>query len=820
MNRRPALNLDISLIGLALGAASVLPVHAAPSPVSTSIAMQGLLPVKVNAAEGQILMTLPAPDKDGMAGRFLYATALRTGLGSASVRLDRAMNGPTEILAFRRIGKKVAIIFENPRFRATGGSRAEQTAARESFPVTMVWMSDIVSTEADGRLVIDIASFLTRDVMGIAGRLNEDGKGFKLVEGLSVADPLSVRVFPDNIEMEAVQTFQSDTPGPQVEAISPDSRQVSLIVHHSIIRLPDAGYKSRLFDIRAGGFASQAIDFGTPLGQDVVYQLANRFRVEKIDPAAARSKVKKPIIFYIDNAAPEPVRTALAEGVAWWSDAFDAAGLVDAFQVKIMTDDIDPLDVRYNVVNWGNRLTRGWSFGQVIADPRTGEIVKSSVLLGSLRVRQDMVIFESLVGAGETNSGSASDPVRASLARIRQLGAHEVGHALGFMHNFAASTQGRISVMDYPGPQIEVKDGKIDLSDAYAKGIGEWDKFTVDWLYGQPMPGIDPEADAQAKLGSPKAITMRFITDIDGRAADAPNAWGSMWDNGPDPAAELERIMSVRRTAIANFGAGVLRPGEPLANLRRKFVPVWLLHRYQIEAAAKLVGGLDYGYAVAGDERPLASPVPAAVQIDALNALLLTLSATDLTVPDRLVGALSTGIQGRSDPQFDVEVFKNAGASAFDPLVAADVAAQVTLNTLLAPARLKRVYEQHRRDASLLGLDTLFDRLVSAAVDNRGDAVGRRIAHRTIIALAQVTRSLETSPELVAMVDDRLHSLADRLGKASGNGDDAAWSRSIARLLHDEAILERELAKRPRTPSVPPGMPIGGAETEWMGDLP
>ncbi|PTQ07887.1 peptidase [Sphingomonas oleivorans] len=802
---------------LALAAMTGAPA-AAQAGVQTVANADGLLPVRVNAAEGRILVTLPAPDREGISGRFLHATALRTGLGSAAIRLDHAMNGPTRILAFRRLGKKIAISFENPRFRATGDA-AGQTGARESFPFSTVWMADIVSTEPDGGVVIDIAPFLTRDVMDIAGSLNEGGKGFKLVDSLSAADPGSVKIFPDNIEMEAVQTFQSETPGKEVETIASDPRQVSFVVHHSLVRLPDAGYQPRRFDIRAGGFGSQVFDFGTPLGQDVVYQLANRFRVEKIDPTAARSRVKKPIIFYIDRAAPEPVRTALAEGVGWWSQAFDAAGLIDAFQVKILPEGVDPLDVRYNVVNWDNRLTRGWSYGQVIADPRTGEIVKGSVLLGSLRVRQDMIIFEGLVGAGEDNSGGPNDPVRASLARIRQLGAHEVGHALGFVHNFAGSTQGRSSVMDYPAPRIGLTNGRIDLSDAYATGIGDWDKFTVDWLYGQPAPGVDPDAAAHAKAAALQASGMRFVTDIDGRAPDTPNPWGSMWDDGPDPTAELIRMMAVRRVAITNFGPGVLRQYEPLANLRRKFVPVWLLHRYQVDAVAKLIGGMDYAYAVAGDGRPPAAAVPAATQYAALDALLATLSATELAVPDRLVGPLSSGVNGRSDPQYDIEIFKNAGAAMFDPLVAADVAAQVTLDTLLAPSRLIRVYEQHRRDASLLGLDALLDRLMAATVDARHDAVGRRIAHRTIVTLARTARDPATSVDVAAVIDDRLRGLADRLARSAGKGEDAAWCRSVAHLLRDDERLERELAKRPRAPAIPAGMPIGGAEMGWIDEL-
>lgn len=796
--------------GLAMCATLAMFLSAAPAMADDA----PLLPVKAERSDGRILFTLPAPDRDGVAGRFIYANALRSGIGSANLRLDRGMVGPEQILAFRRIGKKIAVTFENLRFRATGDAGV-QAGARTSFPFSVVAMLDVVATAADGAVTVDIAPFLTRDLLGIADALNEGGKGFRLVDALSATDPASVKVFPDNIEVDALQTYQSDTPGREIERIAVAPKQIGFIVHHSFVRLPAPGFQMRKFDTRSGASGEQYYDYGTPLGEDVVQQLANHFRIEKVDPAAPRSRVKKPIVFYIDRAAPEPIRTALLEGVNYWQAAFERAGLIQAFRAEILPEGADPLDIRYNMVNWSNRLTRGWSYGGGIVDPRTGEIIKGNVVIGALRVRQNMIVFEGLVGTAENNSGSANDPVRVSLDRIRQLGAHEVGHALGFMHNFAASIQNRASVMDYPGPRMRLVNGKIDLSDAYARSVGAWDDFTVDWLYGQPAPGVDPDVAARDKAMAVQAKGLRFVTDIDGRSPDTPSPWGSMWDDGPDPVASLRQIMAVRKVALANFGSGVLRPNEALANLRRKFVPVWLLHRYNVDAVGKLVGGIDSDYTVRGDNHPAASPVPAAAQITAIDALMTTLSSETLSVPDRLVMPLSAAINGRGDAQFDQEVFRNAGSFAFDPLVAADVAAQLTLDSLLAPARLARLFEQHRRDPAMPGVELLLDRVQSATIGARRDPVGRRIAHRAVMTIARSAKDVTTSPDVAAILEDRLARLATSLD-AGGSGEDGIWGRHIAKLIKDKDLLQRELDKRPAAPAIPPGMPIG--DTGWFDD--
>lgn len=794
-----------ALVALAGGAAAAAP--RAEDPFAGTRAVDGLLPVHVDAAGGRVLVTLPAPGADGVAGRFLYATTLRTGVGSSDTGLDRAMNGETRLLAFRRYGKRIAIQYENPRFRATGASAPEQAAARDSFLTTTAWMGDVAAVLPDGRLVVDLAPFLASDTVGIAGALAQAGvKGYRLAPALSAADPGATKVFPDNIELEALQTFESDTPSAPITDIAPDARRIGFTVHHSLVRLPDDGYRQRRFDPRAGGFSAQAVDFAVPLGGELVYDLAERFRLEKVAPAAARSRVKKPITFYIDSAAPPQIRQALYDGVSWWKQAFEAAGLIDAFRVEILPAGVDPMDVRYNVVNWVDRATRGWSFGQVIADPRTGEIVKGSVLLGALRVRQDILIYEGLVGTAQLNSGGPNDPVRVALARLRQLGAHEVGHALGFVHNFAASTQDRASVMDYPPPRIGLKDAAPDLSDAYGVGVGAWDRFAADWLYG-----TDDDAAARAKAAAAQAAGLRFVSDADARATDTAQPWGSMWDDRADPIAELTRLMQVRGSALARFGLPALTPGEPVAALRRKFVPIWLLHRYQVDAAAKSLGGVAFGYDVAGDGHERAVPVPADQQRRALDALMATLDPRALTVPPALLPLLTAGRQGSDNPQYDGEVFATAGSSVFDPLVATDVAAAITLDALLAPARLERLAAQHAVDPALPGVEDVLARLRARTLA-AADPVARRIAWRIVVATAAARRDSIGHPAVAAALDDQLLTTAKLLKGARGAD---ASALALARLIEDKSALDAVLASQKAKPHVPPGMPIG--DTDYMG---
>lgn len=774
-------------------------------------ARDGLLRTFVDRKTNRILVRLPAPDADGVAGRFIYQPSLTTGLGSTPIGLDRAETGRALVVAFRRAGRKVILQAENPTFRAANGNPDEVQAVRDSFAVSNLWSGDVIAEGPDGALLVDLTSFLTQDTLDIAARLKARRQGtFRAAPALSYADARHVGAFPENLEFEAVQTFTSDEPGAEVRAVTPDPRSLTLTVHHSFVKLPGPGFQPRPYDPRTGTSVQVLVsDYSADLDKPVVSRLARRFRLEKTDPTAARSRVKKPIIFYVDRAAPEPVRGALVEGASWWNQAFEAAGFIDAFRVEVLPEGVDPMDARYNVINWIHRQTRGWSTGQTIVDPRTGEIVRGVVQLGSLRIRQDRMIFEGLLGAEKTGQGGANDPVQIALARIRQLGMHETGHALGFSHNFAGSTFGRASTLDYPAPLIRVRSGALDLSDAYVRGAGAWDKFTVRWLYTPVPPGADQTRFLHGIAREAAAQNMRFIADDEHPAS-------TQWDNGAEPLAELSHVLEVRRIALERFGLRNIAKGAPVADLRRVFAPIYLFHRYQVDAVVKQIGGVDYGYPVNGGGQEIARPIPAADQRRALKALADTLDPARLDVPDELAGLLSQGQAATPDRQFDIEVFETIGGPVFDPMGAAVVASDMTLRQLVEAPRLNRVLEQHRRDPKQLSVDELIAWLfstvqVQAGEPPRAAEIRRRQQARLVGDLVDVLGDKTLSPTAAALVEQGMKTYATALDPSAGPAETAAFNRRMAELIGKgdrDALkaLASDVAPAPRTP---PGSPIG-----------
>jgi hypothetical protein len=778
----------------------------------------GLLTFYLDAKSGKIWLELPPATKSGEVGSFIYVDSILTGLGSNPVGLDRGQLGDTRIVTLRRVGGRLLVEQQNLRFRALSENPDELRTVRESFATSVLWGGEITGAGRDGRGLVDFTGFLVRDAHDIPARMRLAGQGnWSLDASRSAADLDNCLAFPDNVEFEALLTYQSNDPGELVRQTAPYPGAVTLVQHHSFVRLPDDGYKPREFDPRAASFPVTFADYAAPLSAPIEKRWISRHRLEKVDPTAARSRVKEPIVYYVDSGAPEPVRSALIEGASWWKEAFEKAGFIDAYRVEVLPPGVHPLDVRYNVIQWVHRSTRGWSYGGGIIDPRTGEILKGHVTLGSLRVRQDRMIFEGLSGTEKTDSGAPDDPVVLSLARIRQLAAHEVGHSLGFSHNFAASTYGRASVMDYPAPKVDIgPDGNLDFSSAYAVGMGEWDLWSVRYAYTQFPSGTDERPELQKMIAEAIQRGLLFLTDEDARPPGAANPRAVLWDNGPDPVAGLRQALEVRRIGLSRFGEHNIRPGQPLALLQEVLVPLYFYHRYQLDGALKAVGGVDYTYAVRGDGQPGQKPVDGKRQREALETILEVLEPERLDLPESILALL---LPRPAEYRPHQELFRGNTAPVFDPLGAAATMADMAVDGLLQPERAARLVDLHRRDPQLPGLEDVLEELVEKSFGGSVPNDPRRAEIRRVVQWVTVRRMIglsadpDASPLVRARLDGTLRELAQRLDTPagrSGSGPEAEQraflSAEINRYLRRP---EGDPAKRPAPPEPPPGQPIG-----------
>jgi len=669
--------------------------------------MPGYFNLYWDAKQGKLWLEV---DKYG--ADFLYQSSLPAGVGSNDIGLDRGQLGATRVVRFERSGPKVLLIQENLDYRAVTSDVDEQRAVRESFAESVLWGFKVEAEDGE-RALVDATDFFLRDAHGVPAALKRANQGnFHLDSSRCAVYLPNTKNFPLNTEVEATLTFAGDDPGRWVRDVTPDPNAITVREHHSFVQLPPPGYQPRVYDPRAGFFDVSYMDYATPITEPIVKRFIARHRLEKKDPSAAMSEPVKPIVYYLDRGAPEPIRSALLEGANWWNQAFEAAGYKNAFHVELMPEGADPMDLRYNVIQWVHRATRGWSYGASVVDPRTGEIIKGHVTLGSLRVRQDYLIAEGLLAPYETGKSVSPKMREMALARLRQLAAHEVGHTLGLMHNYSASTVNRSSVMDYPPPYVKLgADGTPDLSDAYANGIGEWDKVAIAYGYQDFPKSTDEHAALNKILNQAFGRGLRYLTDQDARPAGSSSSLAHLWDYGPNAVDELDRLMKVRAAALKRFGEDNIREGAPLATIEDALVPVYLLHRYQVEAASKLVGGMDYTFSVRGDGQQATRIVAPAEQRRALAAVLATLKPEVLALPGSLLQIIPPRPPGYPRGR---EHFKIHTSPAFDALAPAEAAAQHTLQFLFNPDRAARLVEFHARDSADPSLEEVLDAVLTA----------------------------------------------------------------------------------------------------------
>ncbi len=794
----------------------------------------GFIKLYVDAPAGKLYAAFPAADENAISLRTIYSAGLSAGLGSNPIGLDRGLFDEGAIVAFRRYGNKIIAEQENWNYRASAENPLEKKAVEQSFARSFIWSGEIIAEGPDGEMLVDFQSFVLRDALDVIGSLqrHEQGGAFSIAADRTMADFNEVLTFPDNIEIDAFLTLTSAEPKREVVATAAYPRAITLTQHHSLARLPADGYHPRKFDPRAAAIDVPYYDFSAPLMGEVRQAFARRFRLEKQNPGAERSPAKKPIVFYVDSGAPDQIREALIEGASWWADAFEAAGFVGAFRVEPLPQGAHPRDIRYNTISWTHRQTRGWSYGGGVHDPRTGEMIKASVILGSQRVRQDRMIIEGLAGTAKSGTGADDDPVEVALDRIRQLSAHEVGHTLGFAHNFAASTNDRASVMDYPAPQVTVTEGgALDFSTAYGVGVGAWDKLAATWLYAEFPQGADEAAGLEKILRDGYATGLRFVGDRDGRPLGAAHPYASVWDNGEDPVAALEQALAVRALALGEFGERSLQNGEPRGALRKVIVPIYLYHRYQVAAAAKLLGGFEFNYGVKGDALAPGRVVSADDQRRALAALAATLDPAMLDLPDALLDQLTPTVGGFGPLAGDGEQLDGDTGPVFDVIAAADTAGAITMQALLHPARAARLVEQSRRSRGALSLNDVFTALEAKVFAAPAAQRQRRIAEvlqsRFASTLIDLATDETASPAVRAETDAFLRTLRARLAPGFRLGQAANRAHRDWLLARIDAHLARPALSaeaRVAAPETPPGSPIGSVmgagflETCWHCD--
>jgi hypothetical protein len=778
--------------------------------------LDGFYPLYFDDASGTLYLEIPRLNQE-----VLYVSGLSAGLGSNDIGLDRAEIGGQKLVRFERVGTKVLMVQPNYTYRAVSSNPAERRAVEDAFAKSVLWGFTAIA-DTSGRVLVDLSDFIMRDTHGVATSL---GAGYRFDRTRSAVSIENTRAFPKNSEIDVTATFVSDGGGGgggrgagggqiggRVSDVTPTAEAATVRLHHSFIELPDANYTARAFDARSGFGNYEYQDYSTPIGESMRRQFIRRHRLQKKDPSAAVSEAVKPIVYYVDRGTPEPVRTALVEGARWWNQAFEAAGFRNAFQVEVMPEGADPMDVRYNTITWVHRSTRGWSYGNSVSDPRTGEIIKGHVSLGSLRMRQDYLILEGLLSPYIRGDEKPNAILETVLARLRQLSAHEVGHTIGLGHNYYNSPAGRISVLDYPHPVIDLRaDGTMDLSKAYDVGIGPWDKVSIQYGYSHFAPGTNEAAALRKILDDAWAQDLRYMTNQD---LDA-NGNVDQWNNGTDMAAQLQKTLTVRRAGLERFGETAIKPNQPMAMIEDVFVPLYLHHRYAVDSAVTVIGGQDYVYAMRGDGRTPTRWMPGDAQRKALDALMSTLKLNELTLSSGLLNRIPPRPPGLGRTR---ELFPRTTGGVFDPISPAVVATDMVVSGLLTPERSARLVAQKAVDPKLPGLDDVIARVVSTVFD----------------ATPSTPYETEINRAMERVVLSRLMALADNASMTQVRALATQALRRVqarppatqpAEQAHRQLMVDdikrffeqglADLAPSP-IPAAPPGAPIGDTGLDYL----
>jgi len=759
---------------------------------------------------------------DKLDQEFIYVNSLAAGIGSNDIGLDRSQLGDTRIVKFEKVGPKVLMVQPNYDYRATSENPLEEKSINEAFAQSVLFGFEVAAEEGD-RILIDITDFLMQDAHGVSERLSDTDQGNYSVDTSRSAIHLPGTFnFPKNSEFEVTLTFTGSGAGSWLRSVTPTPNAVTVRQHHSFVELPDDDYEPRHFDPRSGYFTVGYQDYSAPIGGEFYKQYIVRHRLEKKNPEAEVSEPVEPIIYYLDNGTPEPVRSALLEGGRWWNQAFEAIGYENAFQIRILPDDAHPLDVRYNVINWVHRSTRGWSYGSSVVDPRTGEIIKGNVLLGSLRVRQDYLIAEGLLAPYEEGIEPDDKMLEMALARIRQLSAHEIGHTLGIAHNFAASTNDLSSVMDYPHPRATVlPDGSLSLDEAYDTDIGEWDKRVVAYGYQDFPDNVNEEEALEEIIRETLDMDLLYISDEAARPQSGVQPKAHLWDYGTDVIDQMDHILEIRQTALNNFDEEVIRMGRPMADLENALVPIYLYHRYQIEAVSKLIGGVNYAYNLRGDEQTNPEIVSADLQRDAVQSIIQTLKAETLALPEKILDLIPP--QSAQTP-YSREHFRGYSNPMLDPVAMAEVAANQSATMIFNPERGARLTTQSARNPDLPGLMEVADEVLNSTILGQLEqgyygAIQRGINMAVLRNLVELASDENASPDVKAITKMVLENLQVSLTERIFEVDDPTWSAHFNYILDliEQYKEDPESFSTPPAPYTPPGSPIGSGKTIEYG---